>query len=160
MSKKNTATDRFVEGAKVRGVDVAVCVMAKGTRTAEDAAAACGCVVGRIVKSLVFRGRQTEKPYLLLVSGSNRVNEKGVASLIGEELVRPDANFVREVTGYAIGGIPPLAHKTPLATFMDRDLLAFETVWAAAGTPSAVFEVSPALLRDAADAKVIDVKSA
>lgn len=157
MSELSAANKRFVDGARACGIDVEIRVMADSTRTAEDAARACGCTVERIVKSLIFQGAQSGKPYLLLVSGPNRVNEKGVAATIGERLARPDADFVRETTGYAIGGIPPLAHKMPLATYMDRDLLGFETVWAAAGTPKAVFEVSPAMLRNAAGAEVIDV---
>ncbi|MDA7946238.1 MAG: YbaK/EbsC family protein [Hyphomicrobiaceae bacterium] len=157
MTELSNANKRFIEGAKARGVDVTVRVMDNSTRTAEDAAKACGCTVDRIVKSLVFQGADTGNPYLLLVSGPNRVNEKGVAAIIGEELERPDADFVRETTGYSIGGIPPLAHTTPLATYMDKDLLAFETVWAAAGTPKAVFEVDPARLRETTGAEVIDV---
>lgn len=160
MAKLSDANKRFVAGAKARGIDAAVHVMSESTRTAEDAAKACGCSVGRIIKSLIFQGGQSGKPYLLLVSGTNRVNEQGVAALIGEELARPDADFVRETTGYSIGGVPPLAHQTSLTTYMDRDLLSFETVWAAAGTPTAVFEVDPARLRDAAGAEVIDVTGA
>ena len=87
--------------------------MAQPTRTAEEAAAACGVTVGQIVKSLVFLGADSGKPYLLLVSGSNRVNEKGVAAHLGEKLKRPDADAVRALTGYAIGGIPPFGHDTP-----------------------------------------------
>jgi len=157
MADLSDANKRFAEGAKACGIEVAIHVMSESTRTAEDAANACGCIVGRIVKSLVFQGVQSGKPYLLLVSGANRVDEKGVAALIGEELARPDADFVRETTGYSIGGVPPLAHQTPLITYMDRDLLNFETVWAAAGTPRAVFEVDPARLRDATGAEVIEV---
>ncbi|MEM8743502.1 MAG: YbaK/EbsC family protein [Pseudomonadota bacterium] len=157
MSELSNANKRFIDGAKACGIDVDVRVMDDSTRTAEDAARACGCTVDRIVKSLVFQGKTSGKPYLLLVSGPNRVNEKGVAAIIGEELKRPDADFVRETTGYSIGGIPPLAHTTSLTTYMDQDLLAFDTVWAAAGTPEAVFEVGPAQLKDAAGADVIDV---
>ena len=157
MSDLSNANKRFIDGARACGIDADVRVMDDSTRTAEDAARACGCTVDRIVKSLVFQGKTSGKPYLLLVSGPNRVNEKGVAAIIGEELNRPDADFVREMTGYSIGGIPPLAHETRMATYMDQDLLAFDTVWAAAGTPKAVFEVGPAQLKDAAGADVIDV---
>jgi prolyl-tRNA editing enzyme YbaK/EbsC (Cys-tRNA(Pro) deacylase) len=132
--------------------------MTQSTRTADEAAAACGVGVGQIVKSLVFAGASSGKPYLLLVSGGNRVDEKGVALHIGEKLKRPDADTVREWTGFAVGGIPPFGHKSPLATFMDRDLLRYEVVWAAAGTPAAVFSANPAKLRDATGAAVIDVK--
>ncbi|MCL4766041.1 MAG: YbaK/EbsC family protein [Hyphomicrobiaceae bacterium] len=131
--------------------------MGRSTRTAEEAAAACGCAVGQIVKSLVFRGKESGRPYLLLVSGGNRVNEKAVARIVGEPLQRPDAQYVRDVTGFAIGGIPPVGHDTRLATYMDRDLLGYVTVWAAAGTPECVFPVAPADLRDKAGADVIDI---
>ena len=130
----------------------------EGTRTAQDAAAAIGCTVGQIVKSLVFSGADSGRPYLLLVSGSNRVNEKRVAAHLGERLKRPDADAVRALTGYAIGGIPPFGHAAPLATYMDRDLLQYDVIWAAAGTPKTVFRTEPAKLRDATQAIVIDVK--
>jgi prolyl-tRNA editing enzyme YbaK/EbsC (Cys-tRNA(Pro) deacylase) len=144
--------------AQALGLAISIREMAQSTRTAEEAAAACGVSVGQIVKSLVFAGASSGKPYLLLVSGGNRVDEKGVAAHIGEKLKRPDADAVREWTGFAVGGIPPFGHKSPLATFMDRDLLQYEVVWAAAGTPSAVFAADPAKLRDATGATVIDVK--
>ena len=140
------------------GLPIAVREMSQSTRTAEEAAAACGVGVGQIVKSLVFTGATTGKPYLLLVSGSNRVNEKGVAAHLGEALKRPDANAVRELSGFAVGGIPPFGHKSPLPTFIDRDLLQYDVVWAAAGTPLAVFAADPAKLRDAANATAIDMK--
>jgi prolyl-tRNA editing enzyme YbaK/EbsC (Cys-tRNA(Pro) deacylase) len=157
MADLPDANRRFADGAAACGLAVEIRQMAESTRTAEDAAAACGCSVAQIVKSLVFRGAQSGTPYLLMVSGANRVNERGVAGQIGEALARPDARYVRDVTGYAIGGIPPLAHKTPVKTCFDRDLLAFETVWAAAGTPSSVFPARPAELCEAAGAQIIDV---
>ena len=94
---------------------------------------------------------------LLLVAGDNRVDQKAVARHIGEALDRPDAAYVRQVTGFAIGGIPPLGHDQPLATYVDQALLVHPTVWAAAGTPNAVFEVAPRQLAEAADAQVIQV---
>ena len=148
---------RVQDAAAALGLDVAVAEMAQPTRTAEEAAAACGVTVGQIVKSLVFLGAMSGKPYLLLVSGANRVNEKGVAAHLGEKLTRPEADAVRALTGYAIGGIPPFGHDTPLATYMDRDLLQYDLIWAAAGTPKAVFRTEPARLRDATQAIVIDV---
>ncbi len=144
--------------AQALGLSIAVHEMSQSTRTAEEAAAACGVSVGQIVKSLVFTGAESSKPYLLLVSGSNRVNEKGIAAHLGEALKRPDANSVRELTGFAVGGIPPFGHSTPLPTFIDHDLLQYDVVWAAAGTPTAVFPVNPAKLRDAIDATAIDMK--
>jgi prolyl-tRNA editing enzyme YbaK/EbsC (Cys-tRNA(Pro) deacylase) len=139
------------------GLDVAVREMAASTRTAEQAAAACGVTVGQIVKSLVFVGAETATPYLLLVSGINRVDENGVARHVGEPLTRPDADTVRRVTGFAIGGVPPFGHDRPLATYMDEDLLRHGVVWAAAGTPRAVFPLDPRRLRDAIAAVVIAV---
>ena len=148
---------KVADAARAVGLAVTVVERAESTRTAEEAAAACGCGVAQIVKSLVFRGATSGKPYLMLVSGTNRLNEKGVASVLGESLTRPDAAYVREVTGYAIGGIPPLGHATPMQVFIDRDLLGFDVVWAAAGTPRAVFAVAPGALADAIGARIITV---
>jgi prolyl-tRNA editing enzyme YbaK/EbsC (Cys-tRNA(Pro) deacylase) len=148
---------RVAAAAKALGLDPAIIEMPESTRTAAEAAAACGCAVGQIVKSLIFRGADTGRTYLLLVSGVNRVDEKRAAETIGETLKRPDAAHVRGVTGYAIGGIPPFGHDTPLPTFMDRDLLGFEEIWAAAGTPRCVMKFAPAALRDATKAQVISV---
>jgi prolyl-tRNA editing enzyme YbaK/EbsC (Cys-tRNA(Pro) deacylase) len=141
--------------ARSLGLSITVVEMADSTRTAEDAAAACGCEVAQIVKSLIFRGETSGKPYLMLVSGTNRLNEKKVAKSIGEGLTRPDAAYVRDVTGFAIGGVPPFGHTSPMEVYIDEDLLRFETVWAAAGTPRAVFAVAPGALADAVGAKVI-----
>jgi len=139
------------------GLAVEMREMPASTRTAEEAATACGVTVGQIVKSLVFLGAQTHRPYLLLVSGTNRVNESGVAAHLGEGVKRPDGRAVRDLTGFAIGGIPPFGHDVPLATFMDQDLLQYDVVWAAAGTPRAVFAADPKKLRDAVQATVISV---
>jgi prolyl-tRNA editing enzyme YbaK/EbsC (Cys-tRNA(Pro) deacylase) len=158
MSQLKDAARRVQQQALALGLDITVRQMPASTRTAEDAAAACGCVVGQIVKSLVFKGRSSGKPYLLLVSGANRVDEKGVAGVIGEALTRPDAQFVRDATGFAIGGIPPLGHATPIATYMDRDLLTYDVVWAAAGTPESVFAVAPSALAERTGAIVIAVR--
>jgi prolyl-tRNA editing enzyme YbaK/EbsC (Cys-tRNA(Pro) deacylase) len=157
-SSLKPAAQRVEAAARALGLDIRVRSMSQSTRTAEDAAAACGCAVGQIVKSLVFRGKTSGKPYLLLVSGANRVDEKAVAKVTGEPLSRPDAQFVRDVTGYAIGGIPPIGHATHIPTYMDRDLLGYEIVWAAAGTPESVFAVAPSALKEKAGATVIDVR--
>ena len=158
VSELAASAQKVQDAVKALGLDITVREMAGSTRTAEEAASACGVTVGQIVKSLIFVGATSGKPYLLLVSGSNRVNEKGVAAHLGEKLKRPDADAVRALTGYAIGGIPPLGHDTPLATYFDRDLLQYDVIWAAAGTPKAVFRTEPARLRDATGAAVIDVK--
>lgn len=151
------SAQKVQDEARRLGLSVSVVEMADSTRTAEDAAAACGCEVAQIVKSLIFRGEASGKPYLMLVSGTNRLHEKRVAKLIGEGLARPDATYVREVTGFAIGGVPPLGHASPMAVYIDEDLLRFATVWAAAGTPRSVFEVAPGALADAVGATVIKV---
>ena len=155
MAEAAPATHRVETAAAELGLRIDIRVMPETTRTAEQAAKAVGCAVGQIVKSLIFKGKKSGKPYLLLVSGANRVDEALAATAIGEAIERPNAAFVREVTGYAIGGIPPLAHATLLATWFDRDLLAYDRVWAAAGTPNAVFAVDPKALCRAIGAEVI-----
>ncbi|QLP97467.1 MAG: YbaK/EbsC family protein [Rhodoblastus sp.] len=137
------AATRVREAAAAAGLAIAPRIMPGSTRTAQEAAAACGCDVAQIVKSLIFRGRETGKPYLLLISGKNRVDEAKAAATVGEALERPDAAFVREATGFAIGGVAPFGSTKPMAAFHDPALTAFATVWAAAGTPLAVFEVAP-----------------
>jgi prolyl-tRNA editing enzyme YbaK/EbsC (Cys-tRNA(Pro) deacylase) len=157
MADLKPAAQRVQRALSDKGLAAEVRHMPQATRSAQEAAAACGCSVGQIVKSLVFRGAVSGTPYLLLVSGANRVNEAGVAATIGEALRRPDAQDVRAITGFAIGGIPPLGHASPLDTYLDAALLAYELVWAAAGTPDAVFAVAPQRLADAVGAKIISV---
>jgi prolyl-tRNA editing enzyme YbaK/EbsC (Cys-tRNA(Pro) deacylase) len=128
--------------------------LADSTRTAPEAAAAVGCALGAIVKSLVMRGVGSGDPVLALVSGANRADEARLAAAFGEPIERPDAAYVREVTGYAIGGIPPVGHPAPLRTILDEDLLRFDTVWAAAGHPHAVFPIAPAELARVTGAQV------
>ena len=158
MSDRKDGPGRFVTAAKELGLEVELKEFSDSTRTAEDAAAACGCDVGQIVKSLVFQGKKSRRPYMLLVSGRNRVDQKGVAALIGEALDRPDGTYVRDLTGYAIGGIPPVGHDTPLKTYMDEDLLQYARIWAAAGSPHSVFPTEPRRLAEVAKAEVIRVK--
>lgn len=119
---------------------------ADSTRTSEEAAAAVGCTVAQIAKSLIFRGKESGRPVLVIASGANRVDEKAVGRLIGERIERADPEFVRVKTGYAIGGVPPIGHAEPPLVLIDADLAALETIWAAAGTPNAVFRLTPAEL--------------
>jgi prolyl-tRNA editing enzyme YbaK/EbsC (Cys-tRNA(Pro) deacylase) len=151
------STDRVRTAAEAKGLRLAIRDMPQSTRTAEEAAAAVGTTVGQIVKSLVFRKAESGEPVLVLVSGANRVDQKAIKAVIGEALERIDADAVRALTGFAIGGVAPLGSLAPLATFMDADLLRFETVWAAAGAPNAVFEVDPKALAEATGAKVVAV---
>jgi prolyl-tRNA editing enzyme YbaK/EbsC (Cys-tRNA(Pro) deacylase) len=148
--------DRFQQEARARGLDIEVREFPQGTRTAQDAAAAIGCDVAQIVKSLVFMA--DEQPVLVLTSGANRVHEATLRDALGAVSFRKaDADEVREATGYAIGGTPPFGHRQPLRVLCDRDLTTHEEVWAAAGSPSTVFGLTPAALLEATDAEVVDV---
>lgn len=138
------AASRVQSALQAAGVTARVVELPDSTRTAVEAANAIGCSVAEIAKSLVFRGKESGQPVLVITSGTNRVDEKKVAALVGEPIGKADAEFVRERTGYAIGGIPPIGHATQLRTLIDEDLLTFTTLWAAAGTPHAVFELTPA----------------
>ncbi len=149
---------RVQEALATGGFDFQVREFPASTRTSAEAAAAIGCEVGQIAKSLVFRAKTTDRPVLVIASGANRVNEKALARLIGEPVGRADAEFVRRVTGFAIGGVPPLGHATPPVTLVDRDLLAFAEIWAAAGTPNAVFRLTPDVLTAVTGGKVADIK--
>ncbi|MGI9426433.1 MAG: YbaK/EbsC family protein [Hyphomicrobiaceae bacterium] len=157
MAALKTAAQNVQQHAATLGLEIDVVEMPASTRTAEEAAAACGCAVGQIVKSLVFQGKATSEPILLLVSGENRVNEKRARDFADEKLRRPDAAYVRNATGYAIGGIPPFGHNTVLRTLIDQDLLQYDTVWAAAGTPNSVFAVCPKALATAVSAQIVNV---
>ncbi|HWS71379.1 MAG TPA: YbaK/EbsC family protein [Thermoanaerobaculia bacterium] len=137
------AASRVQAALDAAGVTARVVELPDSTRTAVEAANAIGCKVAEIAKSLVFRGKDSGQAVLVITSGTNRVDEKKVAALLGEPIAKADADFVRERTGYAIGGIPPAGHATPLRTLIDEDLLTFTTLWAAAGTPHAVFELTP-----------------
>ena len=119
-----------------RGFTNQIVELAESTRTSVEAAAAVGCEVAQIAKSLIFRGATTGKAILIIASGSNRVNEKAMVAHVGEKLQRADADFVREQTGFVIGGVPPLAHAHPLETYIDADLWQYTNIWAAAGHPN------------------------
>lgn len=128
------------------------------TRTAKEAAQAVGCEVGQIVKSIVMMASVSHRPIMVVASGPNRINESKVGELIGEPIEKADAEFVRIQTGYAIGGVPPIGLAGQIVTFIDEDLLKYKTVWAAAGTPHAVFEFDPQELPRMTGGKVISVK--
>ena len=157
MAERVRSTDRVRAAASAAGLTIELRELPQSTRTAAEAAAACGTSVAQIVKSLIFRKATSGDPLLLLVSGSNRVDENVVVATIGDRLKRSDADDVRKLTGFAIGGVAPLGSLTPLRTFMDADLMAFECVWAAAGAPNAVFSVEPNSLAAATAATIIQV---
>ncbi len=147
---------RFEAWLTTSSSGVRVTAFPQGTRTAVDAARAVGCELGQIVKSLVFLA--AGKPVVALVSGSNRLDERRLAAVAGDPVAKADAETARAATGYAIGGVPPFGHATEVPVFMDRDLLAYPAVWAAAGRPDSVFEIEPARLRELSNAVVIDLK--
>lgn len=158
------ARERFVEAARGLGLDVEPTTYPDGTRTAQDAAAAIGCEVDQIVKSLVFVAVTedgAERPILALTSGGRRVATGTLATLLGVPRVRKaDADEVRAATGYAIGGTPPFGHATDVPVFLDPNLLAFEEVWAAAGTPRDVFPLRPEDLQRAGAGQIGDFTEA
>jgi len=132
--------------------------LSQTTRSAAEAAQAIGCKVEEIAKSLIFKGKRTNKAILVIASGPNRVNEKKISEFLSEPVKMADADFVRQRTGFTIGGVPPIAHRERLETIIDEDLLQFEEIWAAAGTPNAVFRLSPADLTKMTDGRITSVK--
>ena len=141
-----------------KGVEFKVIELPASAHTAIAAAEALECEVAQIVKSLIFKTKETHQPILVLASGINRVNEKAVAQIVGEKLEKADANFTREVTGYAIGGIPPVGHATQINTYIDEDLLKLGTLWAAAGTPNAVFSFESKDIESLTNGHVVCIK--
>jgi Cys-tRNA(Pro) deacylase len=149
---------RFQAYLRQQGFGHEVVELPASTRTAKEAAQAVGCQPGQIVKSLVFKGQHSQRPVLVLASGPNRVDERRLSELAGEPMEKADADFVRQQTGYVVGGVPPLGHKEAVATFIDETLLGYETLWAAAGTPHAVFELTPGDLQAMTDGRVVAIK--
>lgn len=141
-----------------KDISTRVIELSESTRTAQDAAHAIGCSIGQIVKSLIFRTKQTDRPILVLATGPNKVNVKALETYIGESLEKADANFTRDVTGFAIGGIPPIGHKEQIKTFIDEDLFKHEELWAAAGTPHAVFNIRSKDLELLTQGKVVSIQ--
>ena len=153
-----SSAQRVQSTLQALGFACEVVELAQTTRTAAEAAAAIGCQVGQIAKSLVFRGKQSQRPILVIASGPNRVSEANLGELVGEAVERPDADYVRQRTGFAIGGVPPVGHLETLLTFVDEDLLRYEDIWAAAGNPHAVFKLSPSDLVRMTGGQVVAVK--
>ena len=154
MARMN-AIDRFIGEAEASGLEIEVQRYPDGTRTAADAAAAVGCKIDQIVKSLVFMA--DVRPILILCSGARRVDEEKLAEYIGTEIRIAGASEVRAATGYAIGGTPPLGHTVPLKTVVYPHLMEFEEIWAAAGTPDSVFPIQPKELVKATSGAVVAV---
>jgi prolyl-tRNA editing enzyme YbaK/EbsC (Cys-tRNA(Pro) deacylase) len=158
MPTLSPSAQKVQDQIQALGFDYIVIEHAESTRTAQEAAERAGCQLGQIVKSLIFKGKDSGKPILVLTSGANRVDEKRISEYAGEAIGRADADFVRVVTGFAIGGVPPVGHLQKMETYLDEDFLQFETIWAAAGTPNAIFELKTKDLEKMTSGKVVRVK--
>ncbi|MED1725764.1 YbaK/EbsC family protein [Brevibacillus parabrevis] len=141
------------------GYDNQVVELPDSTRTAAEAAQAIGCEVAQIAKSIIFRRKSTDKPVLVVASGTNRIDEKLLAQWMQEKPGKADADFVREKTGFVIGGVSPVGHLEPIETWIDEDLLRFEVIWAAAGHPNAVFSLTPKQLVHMTNGEVARIAS-
>ena len=154
------SAQRVQRALAAAGIDAHIVLFPQSTRTASDAATALGCRIEQIAKSLVFRRVDTGAPVLVIASGGHRVDERLVASHLQAGIAKADADFIRATTGFAIGGVPPLGHDVRLQTLIDRDLLRLDTIWAAAGTPNAVFPLTPAQLVAATRGDVVAIAAA
>jgi prolyl-tRNA editing enzyme YbaK/EbsC (Cys-tRNA(Pro) deacylase) len=143
---------------KTLGFENQVVELKVTTRTSADAAQAVGCQVEQIAKSIIFKGKQTQKPILVIASGPNRVNEKKIEELISEPLGKADADYVRKHTGFVIGGVPPIGHLEKAEIFIDEDLLKYEEIWAAAGSSNAIFKLTPSELIKMTGGRVVSIK--
>jgi prolyl-tRNA editing enzyme YbaK/EbsC (Cys-tRNA(Pro) deacylase)/protein-tyrosine phosphatase len=155
----SASAQRVQAALAAAGFTLAVVELPQSTRTSAEAAAAVGCAVGQIAKSIIFRAAASDRPVLVLASGPNRVDEAAVSAHLGEPLAKADAAFVRARTGFVIGGVPPISHAEPLPTFIDEDLLAYDEIWAAAGTPNAVFKLTPQQLVSLTGGTLARIKS-
>ena len=158
MNELSHSAQKVQQALQAMNLPCQVVELPDSTRTAVEAAQAVGCEVAQIVKSLIFMGVESSHPILVVASGINRVDETHLALLAGEAIKKADAEFVRAQTGFAIGGIPPVGLANQMSTFIDQDLLAYQSVWAAAGTPHAVFELDPAFLERMTGGTVTNIK--
>jgi prolyl-tRNA editing enzyme YbaK/EbsC (Cys-tRNA(Pro) deacylase) len=156
-TKLSDSAKRVQDFLSEKGFSFDVNELPGSTRTAQEAADSIGCTVAQIAKSLVFKEKKTDRPVLVIASGSNRVDVKKIQKSLGLKLEKAHGSFVKDRVGYAIGGVPPVGHIEPLETLLDRDLKQYETIWAAAGTPFAVFQLKPADLEPLTKGKWIDL---
>ena len=152
------SAQKVAEALRALGHSFNIIEHTESTRTAQEAADRAGCELGQIVKSMIFKGKVSGKPVLVLTSGANRVDETRISEYAGEPIGRADVDFVRSVTGFAIGGVPPVGHPQKMETYLDEDFLQYETIWAAAGNPNAIFELPTGALQEITNAKVARVK--
>jgi prolyl-tRNA editing enzyme YbaK/EbsC (Cys-tRNA(Pro) deacylase) len=157
MGDKKSSVQRVIDELKKLNLSTQFKDLPQSTRTASEAAAAVNCHVSQIVKSLIFQSKSTHKPVLVLTSGSNQVDEAVVGAVFGEEIRFASAKFVREMTGFAIGGVSPFGLKGEITTYIDEDLLKHPVIWAAAGSHNTVFSIFPEDLVSAIDGQVITV---
>jgi prolyl-tRNA editing enzyme YbaK/EbsC (Cys-tRNA(Pro) deacylase) len=158
MGSLSSSAQKIQDLLREIGSNYMVIEFSESTRTAQEAADRVGCQLGQIVKSMIFKGQATKKGILVLTSGSNRVDENKIKEVAGEAVIRADPDFVRLKTGFTIGGVPPVGHVQPLETYIDQDLLQYSKVWAAAGTPNAVFELSSSDLVNITQGRIVSVK--
>jgi len=152
------SAQKVQEALRSQGYPFTIIEFSESTRTGQEAAERVGCTLGQIVKSLIFKGMNDQKPILVLTSGSNRVDEELISGYAGQPTGRADPELVRAVTGFAIGGVPPIGHLQPVETYLDEDLLQYATIWAAGGSPKAVFELTPLALQKMTGGRVCRVK--
>ena len=157
MMTLSPSAQKVQQALNAIGMQLDVVELPDSTRTSVEAAQAIGCQVGQIAKSIIFRALASQRPIMVIASGPNRVNEKVIETLIGEAIGKADADFVRQRTGFVIGGVPPVGHPEQIETFIDMDLLQYPEIWAAAGTPHAVFRLTPADLMRMTGGKVVQV---
>ena len=151
------SAEKVQQAVRDMGYEFTIVEFDESTRTSVDAANAIGCTVGQIAKSVIFKAAKSGKPVLVLASGPNRVDTKLLSQALGEPIAKADASFVRESSGFVIGGVPPVGHLEPMQTFIDQDLFNFDEIWAAAGTPNAVFKLTPQALEAMTGGQVIAV---
>ncbi len=156
-NKPQGSLERVRQALADAGLESEIVELPESTRTAADAARAVDCQVAQIVKSLVFRGQESGRAYLVLTSGANRVDTAKLQAELGEAVKMADAEFVRQRTGFSIGGVAPVGHRQPVPTLIDRDLTQHDEIWAAAGTPNAVFRLSPAQLQQLVGDRLAEV---
>ncbi|NDV26041.1 YbaK/EbsC family protein [Desulfovibrio sp. JC010] len=154
----SNSASRVQEFLSKSGKDFDVREFSSSTRTAADAAESVGCEVGQIAKSLIFQDKKTDELVLVIASGSNRVDTKKISKTVGFKLKQAKADLVKEKTGFAIGGIPPVAHSEPLQTILDEDLQQYAEIWAAAGTPHSVFQLTPTSLEELTSGEWLDLR--
>jgi len=151
------SAEKVQQAVRELGYEFTIVEFDESTRTSVDAANAIGCTVGQIAKSVIFKAADSSKPVLVLASGPNRVDTKLLSQVLGEPIAKADASFVRESTGFVVGGVRPVGHLGPVRTFIDEDLFNFDEIWAAAGTPNAVFRLTPQALEAMTGGQVMAV---